>query len=85
MEQRRVRLEVMLDDLARPVVRADGGDVAIVSADAREIVVRLSGACAGCPGAGYTMAHVVEPVLRAAWRDGDEAGELPAVRVERVP
>jgi Fe-S cluster biogenesis protein NfuA len=86
MSGRLARLEEWLATLARPVLATDGGDVKLVSVDEREIVVRLSAACAGCPGAGYTMTHVVEPVLRAAWMStGEPETSMPAVHVERAP
>ena len=72
------RVARVIDEVIRPLVEADGGRIELVAVDAQVIVVRLSGACAGCPGAPYTTSRVIEPLLRAA------AGHDVAVRVERA-
>jgi Fe-S cluster biogenesis protein NfuA len=58
------RVEALLNEIVRPLVEADGGHLELVSATEKEIVIRLTGACAGCPGAPYTRSKVIEPVLR---------------------
>jgi len=77
----RERAEQVIRDILRPLVEADGGAIELV--DVRdgdgEVVVRLYAACAGCPGAPYTTAHVVEPALKRA------LGDHIQVRIERAP
>lgn len=73
------KAERVLADVLRPLIEADGGAIELVSATQAEVVVRLLGACAGCPGAPYTTAQVVEPVLRR------ELGAEIRVRIERAP
>ena len=70
--------ERVVSEVLRPLIEADGGAIELVSATDVEIVVRLYGACAGCPGAPYTTAQVVEPVLRR------ELGPDVRVRIERA-
>jgi len=48
----------------RPRLQMDGGDIEFVSLDGDKVLVRLKGACAGCPSAAYTLAAVVERVIK---------------------
>ena len=57
----------------RGFLLADGGDIEIVAIEGRDIKVRLTGACAGCPGAGSTLQRGVEAALR---REIPEFGNL---------
>jgi len=52
---------------------ADGGDIEIVAIEGRDVKVRLTGACKGCPGAAYTLKLGVEAALR---REVPEFGNL---------
>jgi Fe-S cluster biogenesis protein NfuA len=52
-------------DLLAPLIRADGGDIHLMSVSADEIEIHLSGTCAGCPGAMMTRERLLEPVLLA--------------------
>lgn len=56
-------VERVLRDLVRPVLERDGGGIELVSVAGSEVVVRLVSVCAGCPGAGYTTAAVLIPLL----------------------
>lgn len=48
----------------RPVLQRDGGDVELVDVNEDGIVlVRLKGACQGCPGATMTIKAVIENLL----------------------
>ena len=47
----------------RPVLQRDGGDIEFVELTADNIVVRLQGHCAGCPGARMTLKGIVERIL----------------------
>jgi Fe-S cluster biogenesis protein NfuA len=48
----------------RGYLQAHGGDIEIVAIEGRDLKVRLTGACAGCPGATYTLKMGVEAALR---------------------
>ncbi|QDR79009.1 NifU family protein [Sporomusa termitida] len=51
----------------RPVLAAHGGDIEIVNITTDGFVkVRLTGACANCPGARQTIAEVVEAACKEA-------------------
>ena len=60
----RDELEAAVAELVRPLVAADGGTIDVVSLSDGELVIRLGGACAGCPGAALTTSRIVEPVAR---------------------
>lgn len=50
----------------RPFLRTHGGDCELVGVDEDGVVkVRLTGACAHCPGAQMTIQGMVKEVLRA--------------------
>ena len=70
------KIEKALETI-RPYLRADGGDVELVSVSDEGIVeVRLTGACVGCPMSQMTLRGGVE---RALMR------EVPGIRrVEAV-
>ena len=49
----------------RPYLQMDGGDLEFVELTEDNVVrVKLQGACAGCPGASYTLKMGVERKLR---------------------
>ena len=54
----------VIDRYLRPLIEADGGTIELVEITEAEIVVRLGGACAGCPGRPYTLERVIRPALR---------------------
>ena len=59
-------LEV-IDQKIRPALNAHGGDIEFVEMTSDGVVkVRLSGACAACPGAQQTMSELVEASLKDA-------------------
>ena len=55
--------DVLAKDI-RSGLQADGGDVELLDVDGDRVVVRLKGACAGCPGAQVTLKRWVEAKLR---------------------
>lgn len=49
----------------RPYLQMDGGDMEFVELTEEKVVkVKLKGACAGCPGAAYTLKLGVERKLK---------------------
>ena len=51
-------------NLIRPVLNADGGDVALVDIEGSIVKVRLTGACGGCPMATATLKSGVERAIK---------------------
>ena len=86
-------IECELDRL-RPALVADGGNVAVVSADpaSKDVILHLEGACGSCPSSTQTMKMGIERVLRERWadlgsvtRDDDPENRLLTVdEVERI-
>jgi Fe-S cluster biogenesis protein NfuA len=60
----RERVEAAIREYIEPLVHADGGRIELIEATEGSVVLRLSGACAGCPGKPYTLEGVITPVLR---------------------
>ncbi len=59
------KIEAVIDEI-RPAVRADGGDVELVSYDPEEgrVELRLVGACHSCPYSLLTLKGGIEHRLR---------------------
>ena len=72
------RAKEIIDDLIRPLVEADGGQIELVEVEDSTVVIRLSGTCAGCPGQPYTLERVIEPALRRVL--GDEVSVRRATK-----
>lgn len=66
------RLQASLDKV-RPFLQMDGGDIELIAIEDKNALVRLSGACHGCPSAIYTLKMGVEQAIR---RDIPDFGEL---------
>lgn len=57
-------VRIALEEI-RPALQADGGDVELVDVeDDGTVLVRLQGACQGCPMSQLTLSNGVERVLR---------------------
>ena len=51
-------------DKIRPSLQNDGGDIDFVKIDGKTVYVSLTGACAGCEMAAYTLKGGVERMLQ---------------------
>ena len=60
----RNEVEALISEVIRPLIEADGGAIELVAVDDETVIVRLSQACGGCPGAPYTRSGLIEPLLR---------------------
>lgn len=58
-------IKELLDERIRPMVQEDGGDIFFISFDENTgvVVVRLAGACEGCPSSMVTLKSGVENML----------------------
>ncbi len=62
----------------RPMLQRDGGDIELVDVKENgQVLVRLQGACAGCPGAQMTLKLGVERVLKEKLPQVTEVVALP--------
>jgi Fe-S cluster biogenesis protein NfuA len=55
-----------LSEFVAALVKADGGELYLVSATADNVHLHLTGTCAGCPGATMTRERLLEPAVRGA-------------------
>lgn len=62
----RSSFDQVVEDVLTPLITADGGRLEVVERGAAKVVIRLSGACTGCPGVHYTRTHVIVPILKRA-------------------
>ncbi|NQU40823.1 MAG: NifU family protein [Lentisphaerae bacterium] len=58
-EQIRAKLEEI-----RPMLQADGGDMEVVSIEGLDVILRLKGACGGCPHATMTVKQGIQRMLQ---------------------
>ncbi len=64
-------LEVVLDEMVRPALHMDGGDMALVKIEGHNVYVRLVGACSTCPSSVITMKQGIQRLLEEefpTWR-----------------
>ena len=74
-------LQKVIEDKIRPLLQSHNGDIELVEVTADGFVkVRLSGACAACPGAQQTLSEVVETALREACPE--IKGVVPVAQVD---
>ena len=58
------KIEKAIDEAVRPALHHDGGEIEVVDVKDYLVYCRLSGACAGCPGANATLKMMVERSLK---------------------
>ena len=56
-------VQAILDDMVRPGLQMDGGDITLVKVEDGDVYVELVGACSSCPSAVMTMKLGVERLL----------------------
>jgi Fe-S cluster biogenesis protein NfuA len=57
-------VQEILDDMVRPALQGDGGDIALLKIEDNDIYVKLVGACTTCPSSIMTMKMGVEALLK---------------------
>ena len=57
-------VQEVLDDMVRPALQGDGGDITLIKIEDNNIFVQLVGACSSCPSSTMTMRMGVEALLR---------------------
>jgi Fe-S cluster biogenesis protein NfuA len=57
------RVQAVLDEMVRPALQSDGGDITLIRVDGGDVYVSLVGACNTCPSATLTMKMGVEGLL----------------------
>lgn len=54
----------LLDEMVRPALQGDGGDIELIKVEDNDVHVKLTGACSTCPSSIMTMKMGVEALLR---------------------
>ena len=57
-------VQAVLDEMVRPALQSDGGDITLIKVADNDVHVRLVGACSSCPSSTVTMKMGVERLLR---------------------
>ena len=63
MSEELKRIETVLDEKVRPVLRAHGGEISVDRLEDQVLYVKMLGQCAGCPSADLTNETIVEAEL----------------------
>jgi NifU-like protein len=64
MVQKIKKIEAVLEEEIRPVLRRDGGDVELVDVLENKVLVRMMGMCQGCHASDLTLNGLVQDKLR---------------------
>jgi NifU-like protein len=62
--QRMQQVMRVLEEIIRPRLRQDGGDIELVDINGKEVSVALRGMCTSCPSSGLTIEGFVQQTLR---------------------
>jgi Fe-S cluster biogenesis protein NfuA len=57
-------LQEVIDEMVRPALQGDGGDITLLRIEGRKVYVRLVGACSTCPSSIVTLKMGVEALLK---------------------
>lgn len=57
-------VQMVLDEMVRPALQADGGDISLIGIENDDVLVRLVGSCSSCPSSIATMKLGVERLLQ---------------------
>ncbi len=57
-------LRTLIDDMIRPGLQGDGGDIELVDVTRGDITVRLVGSCRSCPSSTLTLRMGIERLLQ---------------------
>lgn len=58
-------IDRVLREVVAPLIRADGGDLWLVSRDESSLVLHLGGRYSGCPGNTLARRRIIEPAIQA--------------------
>ena len=62
--QRMQRVMAVLEEIVRPRLQQDGGDIELVDIEGKTVVVALRGMCTSCPSSRLTIEGFVQQTLR---------------------
>ena len=67
----------LFEDMVRPALQSDGGDIDLVHVDAHDVHVRLTGACSTCPSSTITMKMGIERLLEEEFPQFQRLVQVP--------
>ena len=70
------RIDKILDDMIRPSLQMDGGDIELVDLTDHILTVRYMGACGGCPS---SMSGTLEAIRSIIKDELDQEIEIVAI------
>lgn len=68
--QRMQKVMQVIDEVIRPSLKQDGGDIQLLDLDGMDVIVSLRGACGSCPSAKLTLNGFVQKTLREQVESG---------------
>ena len=71
-------VEDFLDEMVRPGLNADGGDIRLIKIENNDVFVKLVGACSTCPSSVMTMKMGVERLMQDEFPDMGELIDIGA-------
>jgi Fe-S cluster biogenesis protein NfuA len=60
----REQIEALFEDMVRPALQSDGGDIRLIKVEDNDVYVELVGACQTCPSSIVTMQMGIERLLQ---------------------
>lgn len=57
-------VQEIMDEMVRPALQGDGGDISLIKVENNDIFVKLVGSCSTCPSSIMTMKMGVEALLK---------------------
>jgi Fe-S cluster biogenesis protein NfuA len=57
-------LQEIMDEMVRPALQGDGGDITLIKVEDNDVYVKLVGSCSTCPSSIMTMKMGVEALLK---------------------
>lgn len=76
--QRMQRVMTVLDEIIRPRLQQDGGDIELVDIEGKTVSVALRGMCTSCPSSRLTIEGFVQQTLREQVEPGIVVKEVAA-------
>ncbi len=70
------KLKKFIDSEIRPALEMEGGFIELIDVKEGVVLVRLGGACAGCPMSQFTLKNFVEALIKENFPDVKEVVTL---------
>jgi len=71
------QVHALFEDMVRPALQSDGGDIELLRVENNDVYVRLQGACTTCSSSVVTMRMGIERLLKEEFPQFGELHEVP--------